>query len=382
GGMSAGAVGSAHASRVGTARVQEMSLLQLDATLLIQMGIFFVLLFVLNRILFAPVLEAIRLRAEQVDGRRAEAVRLHAEAEALCARYQATLDQARQEAGALRKQLIDEGKSQEQRLVDEARQAARKEFEASEQRQEEAIARAREQIPAQVPALASQIARRVLRSGTAVVVLLLLLLLLGPAHAAAEPPAEVEQIPAAAAAPATESGCWLRSEAAQLGGWTLNFVLLLWLLGRGGAKPIRQALAGRRERVVADLAEAARLKEEAVDLLSMARSRLEGLEEERQSLLQSFREEGERERARLFAEAEQQAARIRRDTVALIEQEALRARQTIQVELIEQALVQAEQQLRQQLTPEEDGRQLEIFLTLLGNHPPAAPGSSRQPVQP
>lgn len=376
-----------------SAPLQHMSLLQLDATLLIQMGLFLILLFVLDRILFKPILQSLRLRTEKVDGRKAEAIALRAEAEELVSRYRSTLEEARREASAIRDELIAQGKEHEQRLIDEVRQLARRELETAEQQQELAVAQARRQIPLQVPGLAASIVRRVLQMGV-------LLLLLGaaslavaprtladrlvPPAAAAEPaPAEVEPPadhgagadPAKAAAAATPQGCWLDTESAQLGGWLLNFVLLLWLLVRFGRRPVRQMLTARRERVVADLAEAARLREEAVDLLAMARAKLEGLEEERRDLLESFRRQGELERRRLIDEAEQQAERIRRDTVALIEQEAARARQKIQLELIDEALALAEKQVQQQVSSEDDARQMDSFLELLS-------GSPREPSSP
>ncbi|MDY0059871.1 MAG: ATP synthase F0 subunit B [Myxococcota bacterium] len=347
-----------------------MSLLQIDNTFFIQLGLFLLLMIVLQRLLFRPLLETLQARRERITGRQAEAVRLRQEADELSRRYQTAMERTRQEAATIKAELVEAGKATEQQLLDEVRRAAYQQLEQAQREQEQTVAAARRELPPHAAELARTMVATLLRQGRTT--LLLLAFSVAIALAGGQP--------ALAAAPADgghgeqEAGCWLQSEAGQLGGWAFNFVLLVGGLVWAGRQATRRLLTARREKLVAELAEAARLREEAVDLLDAARAQLAGLEAEQQRLLVELRQEGERERERLIADAQRQAERIRVETEAALAQEARRARTTVQLELIDQAVQLAEQQLRQELTPAEDQRQMEAFFTLLT--PEATPGAA------
>ena len=348
-----------------------MSLLQIDNTFFIQLGLFLLLMIVLQRLLFRPLLETLQARRERITGRQAEAVRLRQEADELSRRYQTAMERTRQEAATIKAELVEAGKATEQQLLDEVRHAAYQQLEQAQREQEQTVAAARRELPPHAAALARTMVATLLRQGRTTLFLLAFSVAIALAGGQ----------PALAAAPTDgghgeqeAAGCWLQSEAGQLGGWAFNFVLLVGGLVWAGRQATRRLLATRREKLVAELAEAARLREEAVDLLDAARAQLAGLEAEQQRLLVELRQEGERERERLIANAQRQAERIRVETEAALAQEARRARTTVQLELIDQAVQLAEQQLREELTPAEDQRQMEAFFTLLT--PEATPGAA------
>ncbi len=83
-----------------------------DYTFLVQLGSFFVLLYVLNRLLFAPFGELLRQRDERTSGDQELARAQREEAEAMATRIDAELAEARAsahaEVEAVRRQTRDE----------------------------------------------------------------------------------------------------------------------------------------------------------------------------------------------------------------------------------------------------------------------------------
>src|SRR5687767_10540790 len=73
----------------------EQQLLDVDATLFIQLGLFLLITVVLGRLLFRPYLRVRAERVSRVEGYRIEAARLEAEAAARLARCEVDLAEAR-----------------------------------------------------------------------------------------------------------------------------------------------------------------------------------------------------------------------------------------------------------------------------------------------
>ena len=74
-------------------------LIDIDLTVFIQFGLFLVMLAVSNKLLFKPYLALRERRAEGIEGARAEADRMTAEADAKLAEYERQLATARTQAG-------------------------------------------------------------------------------------------------------------------------------------------------------------------------------------------------------------------------------------------------------------------------------------------
>src|SRR5262252_5615191 len=73
----------------------EPQLIDLDGTTFIQLGLFLLLMAVLNRFLWKPYLKVRGERTDRVDGYRQEAARLEADAASRLARAEAALAEAR-----------------------------------------------------------------------------------------------------------------------------------------------------------------------------------------------------------------------------------------------------------------------------------------------
>ena len=137
-------------------------LIDVDLTVVVQFVLFLVLFALANKFLFQPYLPLRERRKAGIEGARAEAERMTAEADAKLADYEKSLavarDRANEEGRKVRaeaaeheRQVTDKARSSTQTAIDEAQATMRKETEA-----------ARAQLMPQADALARSIASRLL----------------------------------------------------------------------------------------------------------------------------------------------------------------------------------------------------------------------------
>lgn len=137
-------------------------LIDIDATVIVQFVLFLVLFAIANRFLFQPYLRLRERRRAGIEGARAEATRMTAQADAKLADYEKQLaiareganDEARKiraEASRIEREETDRARDKAQKALDEAQTTVRRETEA-----------ARGQLLPQADALARSIASKLL----------------------------------------------------------------------------------------------------------------------------------------------------------------------------------------------------------------------------
>lgn len=137
-------------------------LIDIDLTVIVQFLLFLVLFFVANRLLFQPYLALRERRRAGIDGARAEAERMTAEADARLADYEKQLAVARDRANEEGRKVRLDAAAHEREVTDKARtqaQAALEEAQATVRRETEA---ARAQLLPQADALARAISSKLL----------------------------------------------------------------------------------------------------------------------------------------------------------------------------------------------------------------------------
>ena len=100
--------------------------LDFDYTVVFQMGIFVLLMFLLEPLLFQPVLRIFALREERTEGARAQARELEEQAGELLKRYEKELERVHRVAAAEREKLRQETAALEAKILEEAREATTK----------------------------------------------------------------------------------------------------------------------------------------------------------------------------------------------------------------------------------------------------------------
>src|SRR5262245_46180826 len=97
------------------ARVEEAPppLIDVDGTFFLQLGLFLIMAFVLNAVLFKPYLRMRAERERSIDGARDEAHKMEAKARAIVTDYDAQLTRARQRGAEERARLRQEAAARE-----------------------------------------------------------------------------------------------------------------------------------------------------------------------------------------------------------------------------------------------------------------------------
>ena len=138
-------------------------LINLDRSLIVQMINFVVLLFILHRLLYRPLVAkmeerttAIKHSLDQAQAARAEAARAQQENEA-------RLRQAHAEAAAIREQALKEAGDEARKQMEAAQAQARRIVDDTKAQMNAEIRRARDELRAEVSELATAVAEKRLR---------------------------------------------------------------------------------------------------------------------------------------------------------------------------------------------------------------------------
>ena len=91
-------------------------MIELDGTLVLQFVNFMILMVVLNALLFKPLRAALQARKETIEGSKAKVQDIDEQVQAQIARYEAQLQDARQQGGQERSALRKTGQEEEDDL--------------------------------------------------------------------------------------------------------------------------------------------------------------------------------------------------------------------------------------------------------------------------
>jgi len=146
----------------------------------------------------------------------------------------------------------------------------------------------------------------------------------------------------------------------------LNFSLTVAILVYFVSKPLKNAMASRREgieqaiKASEDAAEAAQAKYAEYD------NKLIQAESEIETIKGSIKEEAELEKERIVAEAKQMAEKIKLDAQKASDNEIAKARLTLQQEAVTMAVSIAEDVLKKAVTKEDQARLVEEYKLKVG----------------
>lgn len=138
------------------------ALIDLDATFLLQLGIFFVLFGVLYGFLFKPLLAVFDEREKAIDGAKHAARDLEVSADEKFKKFEAEMKKVRVEANAERDRMHQDGLGLERELLAKSRTEADKALKDAEATLAREAAEVRNEMKTVVPALAGEIAAKIL----------------------------------------------------------------------------------------------------------------------------------------------------------------------------------------------------------------------------
>ena len=137
-------------------------MISLDWTLILQFANFLILLIILNKLLYRPLLKVLAERRATIDGSHQKAESLQSEIEAKMARYQEQLNEAKVAAGLERQQLKQVAMAEESAILGEAQQKATVRLQAIKEQVAGEAAEAGKRLKAEAADMAGQIAGKVL----------------------------------------------------------------------------------------------------------------------------------------------------------------------------------------------------------------------------
>ena len=152
------------------------------------------------------------------------------------------------------------------------------------------------------------------------------------------------KLPAGHAAGKQPPGCWtFYTGLSILSFFSGSFSFLL-------RKPLKQALADRRDSIQKELQELEAKKEEANREFQALEKRISNIKEEREAILAEYKAEAEKEKQKIIENAQKTASRIIDQSQITIQQEMQKANQALRQEMSDMAVRMAEDLLKKNIT--------------------------------
>jgi F-type H+-transporting ATPase subunit b len=151
---------------------------------------------------------------------------------------------------------------------------------------------------------------------------------------------------------------WLKTDTAKV----LNFAVLaigLFLVLR---KPVAQALSDRIKGIKEELEDLETRKAEVEKQLAEYDTKLATLDKEAEQIIAEYIRQGEEAKARILKEAESAADKLEEQAKKNIENEFKQAKAELQAEIVEKALVKAEQAVKEKISAEDQERLVDEYL--------------------
>ncbi|MFQ5330261.1 MAG: hypothetical protein ACE5D4_09790 [Thermodesulfobacteriota bacterium] len=320
-------------------------MLNIDITLIYQVVGFFVLLFILNRLLYTPLLNVLEERKRRTGGALEAAESIEATLEAKLAAYDKSIQEAKLKGQEERARIRQEGVVREREITEEARGSAAQEMGRVkgeiDKGTKDAVARLKGESGGFARSIAEKIMGRTVAS---------LLIMIGI-------PMMTSLI--ATVAFGAEGGGHGGEHGAEEGGslWKIiNFVILVVGIYIVWIKFIKGMLAERREGIRKAMDEAKVARENAERKSAEYDGKLKLLDSRVTEIARELREEGELEKERIIAEAERGAEKIREQARVSAEQEIKKANEYIKREVARLAVGMAGEVLKREVKPADQER--------------------------
>ncbi len=150
-------------------------------------------------------------------------------------------------------------------------------------------------------------------------------------------------------------------------GWrVLNFIALMIILVKFGAKPIGASLAGRQKRIKDDIEDLQTKRAEAEKSYRDFEAKLASVEKDIDKIVEKAIAQAELERVKIIERAEQAATDIKRQAEMAVQKEIMEARRSLKNDVAEKAAMMAETLIVKNLTAADQVKIVEDYLAKVG----------------
>ena len=323
-------------------------MISIDITLLYQIIAYFLLLGILNKLLFKPVMATLEEREASTTGKLEEAESIDSELNASIDSYEASLKAAALEGTEARGKLRAEASTREKEILEAARSEAAKELSNLRGDIDKSREAALDTLKSESGDIAKSIAEKVLSRKLASFIVLLL-------------PVLTLLIPDLALA-AGGGGDHEGGDSSAMAWKVFNFLLLAVGIYFLWTKVLSKALHERAEGIRKALEEAKEAKDAAEARAAEYKDKLDGLEAKIEEIKSSMVAEGKAEKNRIIAEAEAAGSRLKDQVRQTAEQEAKKAREVVASEVSLLAVKLAEELLKGEAGDEDQKRLTDEYI--------------------
>lgn len=151
-----------------------------------------------------------------------------------------------------------------------------------------------------------------------------------------------------------------------LGFRVMNFIVLVLILVKFGAKPIAGGLSGRQKAVREEIEGLEAQRDEAEKQYKEFTAKLSTVEKDIDSIVEKAVAQAEIEKAKIIEKAEQAATDIKRQAEMAIQNEITIARRDLKNEIADEAAVKAEELIVKNLTENDQVKIIEDYLNKVG----------------
>ena len=170
----------------------------------------------------------------------------------------------------------------------------------------------------------------------------------------------------AAAADAHGGGSLSAAKLKDLGWRIVNFIALMIILVKFGAKPIGSGLASRRAQIKEEIEDLQQKRVDAEQSYDDFQVKLLNVESEIDTIVDRAVAQAEIEKTKIIEKAEQAADDIKRAAEMAIQNEITEARRSLKDEVAEQAAVMAEELIVKNLTDDDQVKIIDDYLAKVG----------------
>lgn len=335
----------------GVKRTRLKGMLELNITLVYQIIGYFVLLVLLNILLYKPVIKILKTREERIGGTLKKASAIEKEADESIAEYESRMKEAAQkgyeENNRLRQIALDE----ERKMVDAAGVEISRDLAAKRREIIGSKRTALADLKEETVSISKSVAEKLLDRRLIIALIMVLLPLLPALVLASSGAGGAEGGEHGAAAPSRDM-LWK----------VVNFAILaagvyiLWI------KVIKGILVKRGVDIKDGLEEAKAAKEAAEKKAEEYRQKLSTLEARLGELAQEIRREVETEKERITADARESIVKMKEHASFTMEQEIKKARIEIKREVANLAMEMAADLLTREIKPEDQERLVKGYI--------------------
>ncbi|HPI94295.1 MAG TPA: ATP synthase F0 subunit B [Deltaproteobacteria bacterium] len=137
-------------------------MIEINFTFIIQIINFLALIFILNIVLYKPILKLLDEREKRVDGQQAEAKKVIEDSQAIMADYNQKLYNAKVEAMNAKNAARNEASAQAGVIIEDARKKAEEIIDQMQQQMAAEIAQAKKDLEPELSVMAATIAQQIL----------------------------------------------------------------------------------------------------------------------------------------------------------------------------------------------------------------------------